>query len=139
MYWHAYDGRIHLHIGVGFGVARSDYLGVPKPRDVGRVTGELPTSFVLCNYPPDFGGYWAILVEYFCPDLDGYWAILVEYAEDGHADAARPARRRERPSVSVARGAAAAGLWGLGSVGRRSVCPGERRPQVSGAWGAEES
>ena len=38
--------------------------------------------------------------RHFCPDLGGYWAILVEYAEDGHADCARPARRRERTSVA---------------------------------------
>ena len=37
--------------------------------------------------------------RHFCPDQGGYWAILIEYAEDGHADAARPARRKERTSV----------------------------------------
>ena len=57
MYWHACDGRIHLHIDVGFGVARSDYLGVPKPRDVGRVKGELPTSFHFYSiHLPEFWG-----------------------------------------------------------------------------------
>lgn len=38
--------------------------------------------------------------RHFCSDQGGFWAIIVEYAEDGHADVARPVKRRDRVSVS---------------------------------------
>ena len=38
--------------------------------------------------------------RYFSQDKGGYWALLVEYAEDGHADYARPVKRRERVPVT---------------------------------------
>ena len=37
---------VYLHIGVGFGVARSTIRAMPEPQCVGRVTGKTPTLFV---------------------------------------------------------------------------------------------
>ena len=48
-------GRSHIHIGVGFGVARFDCLGMPEPLKVGRVTRELPTSSFLYVTCLNFG------------------------------------------------------------------------------------
>ena len=37
---------MYIHIGVGFGVARSTVRAMPEPRKVGRVTGRFPRFFV---------------------------------------------------------------------------------------------
>lgn len=37
---------VYIHIGVGFGVARSTVRAMPEPRFVGRVTGRFPRFFV---------------------------------------------------------------------------------------------
>ena len=51
-YW-----RDSMHIGVGFGVARSDNSGMLEPPFVGRVTRELPTSFhFYAIYLPELWG-----------------------------------------------------------------------------------
>ena len=35
-----------IHIGVGFGVARSTVRAMPEPQDVGRVTSRFPRFFI---------------------------------------------------------------------------------------------
>ena len=37
---------VYIHIGVGFGVARSTDRAMPEPQSVGRVTGRIPRSFL---------------------------------------------------------------------------------------------
>ena len=37
----------YIHIGVGFGVARSTDRAMPEPQSVGRVTSRFPRFFVL--------------------------------------------------------------------------------------------
>ena len=37
---------VYIHIGVGFGVARSTDRAMPEPRCVGRVTGDSHASFM---------------------------------------------------------------------------------------------
>ena len=37
---------VDIHIGVGFGVARSTIRAMPEPQQVGRVTGRFPRFFV---------------------------------------------------------------------------------------------
>ena len=37
---------VYIHIGVGFGVARSTVRAMPEPPCVGRVTGRFPRFFV---------------------------------------------------------------------------------------------
>lgn len=52
---------VYLHIGVGFGVARSTIRAMPEPQCVGRVTGKTPTLFVYIrehHYQPSRRGSW---------------------------------------------------------------------------------
>lgn len=44
MYYHRPKGLLYAYY-VGFGVARSDEMGRPRPKDVGRVHKENPTFF----------------------------------------------------------------------------------------------
>ena len=37
---------VYIHIGVGFGVARSTIRAMPEPQDVGRVTRDSHASFL---------------------------------------------------------------------------------------------
>jgi len=40
---------VYIHIGVGFGVARSTIRAMPEPQHVGRVTGDSHASF-MCSH-----------------------------------------------------------------------------------------